>query len=127
MIPKSISYTYYQYPKLYNVVMYLLIAILFIEGYFLENNWLYGAGWFIYGVKFADRYRDNKAVKFAHYFYAAGWAGLMIGATDISILYPALVALVLFLVPYLIKRKWNWFLLMFELTLFGASQYNLLQ
>ena len=127
MIPKSISYIRYINDGAYLTIMWALILIQLVEGFYLNNNWLLGAAAWAYGVQFADKYRDHEALAYGHYTYAIGLFIFWLGATGWNwwlLLYAGL-SMIPVIVLYFINKKWNIILLTFELTLFTLIQYKL--
>ena len=127
MIPKSISFIRYLNDGIYLTIMWTLIAVQLIEGFYLDNNWLLGAAAWTYGVQFADRYRDNKALAYGHYVYALGLIIFWLGATgfDWNTLIIPLTLTAITVGLYLINNKWNVVLLAFELAIFTTTQIEL--
>ena len=127
MIPKSISYIRYVNDGVYMTIMWTLICLQFVEGLYLGNNWMFGAAAWAYGVQFADKYRDNMAMMTGHYTYALGLVIFWLGATGFNwstLIIPA--AITAFTVGLnLINKKWEFYLLSFELTIFTTTQIEL--
>ena len=129
MIPRSISYIRYENDGVYLTIMWALICLQLIEGFYLNNKWLLGAAAWTYGVQFADRYRDNKAVAYGHYTYALGLIIFWLGATGFdwsTLIIPSVMTLPL-VALYFINKKCNVFLLVFELAIFTTTQLQLWQ
>ncbi len=128
MIPRSISYIYYLYPKLYRPLTALLTVILWFEGQWLDKPLLVTSGFMAWGLSWvAGAYKDDSKLAFFHYFYAALWATPLIYYTGLQTLWIALGSMSPFVLLYIISKKHNYFLLVFELVLFGTAQYYLLQ
>ena len=129
MIPRSISYIRYVNDGVYLTIMWALICLQLIEGFYLNNKWLLGAAAWTYGVQFADRYRDNKAVAYGHYTYALGLIIFWLGATgfDWGVLVVPSILTAISAGLLLINKKWNVFILVFEISIFITTQIKLCQ
>ena len=111
----------------YLTIMWLLILVQLVEGFYLGNNWLLGGAAWAYGVQFADRYRDNKALMMGHYSYAIGLIVFWLGATgwDLSTLIIPAIVTVLCVGLNLINKRWEFYLLAFELAIFATTQIHI--
>ena len=127
MIPKSISYIRYINDGAYLTIMWALILIQLVEGFYLDSFWLLGGAAWAYGVQFADKYRDHEALAYGHYTYAVGLFIFWLGATgwQWSILLLSCVPTAVSVLVWLLNRRLNTVLLTFELTLFTLLQYKL--